>query len=369
MSISPPPDPPYPTTAPLPVLGHLQSRWDPSAAESSAFVTHAGEPVKSGLLYLAAPPPEIGRVLSVFSNLDADKGAQGQIGKRLLGAAGGFIVGMLLLLYITYRANIPFSTLSAFVSYALAGIVGGVVGFFTAKPKYRTSYVGEGGAVVYHYGGKNNPIGKAEQLQFDRADALVTKQTNQHYNYMYLTTSYNFTWRDAAGKPLHTIKGSHKHKDKMPPLDHEFWYAVAAENAWVGAKLPELIARVRHGETVRFPIKGRGTVGVSSAGMVIENGKKSETVPLDALENIAVELSKPPTMGGGTQYGLLPTRKGELVIKRQGAKGGFLGVGAEGVYKFPGKSFEFPNQRLFLALLAVIAGHIQGPPEAAAHPA
>ena len=326
--------------APLPVLGHLASRWEPPTG--SALVTHAGEPVLPGRLYLAPPPLEIGEILSAHSNMEGGKGAEAQTGKRLLSAGGGALAGILILLYISYRGRFSFDLTLGILFYGLAGLIGAIIGYAVAKPKYETSFVGKNGVAFYHYGGKNKPIGKAEVLNFDNAADLLVKQINHYHNGVYTGTNYVFVWNDAAGKPVHTIKGDHNNKDGMPSLDHPFWYALAAETAWTNVKLPALVARVRRGETVSFPVKGKGTVGIAPDGVVVEMGKRHEVVPFDAIGDFGI-------------------KGGEVSIKRVGAKNGFLGIGADGVYKFPYNSLA--NARQFLALLATIAGHAESPEE------
>ena len=90
---SPPPvlDAPETAVPPLPVLGHLPSRWEPSS--DGSVTTHSGFPLPPNRLYLAGAPKSIGQVLSASSSMDGTKGAEAQTMKRIGSSVLGFIIG------------------------------------------------------------------------------------------------------------------------------------------------------------------------------------------------------------------------------------------------------------------------------------
>ncbi len=327
MSVPPPiPD------APLPVLGHLPSRWNPPA---DGVTLHSGEQLPSGRIYLAGPPLEIGSVRSAHSNMEEHKGAEAQTGKRIGSAFGGFFLGGFIVWILGVKVGLWGFTEAPMWVLGISGVIGAVVGFVSAKPKYETSYIGEHGIASYKYGGRGATIGKADVFSFARGDILQVQQTRNYYNGVYTGTTYNFVWNNAAGKPEHRIMGTHKSKEGNPPTEDPYWYGIAAENAWSRFRLPALRDQLARGETVFFPVRGKGAVGVSRQGLTIQIGGKQEMVPMNAIGNLGIN-------------------NGEVTITRIGAKKGFLGIGADGVYKFPYSGLG--NARLFLALLAEVIG-------------
>ena len=332
MSVPPPPT----TDAPLPVLGQLRSRWDPPA--DSSVMLHVGTPLPANCTYLAGPPEEIGTIRSAQSNMQADKGAEAQTGKRLMGALGGFFAGVFLTWYIGYRIGFWDFIDASLLILGIGGVIGAIVGYIAAKPKYETSYVGEHGIAAYKYGGRESTIGKADIFLFERGDLLQTQQTRNYYNGIYTGTTYSYIWNNAAGKPEHRINGTFKHKEGRPPIDDPYWYAVAAENAWSQSRLPLLREKLANGETAFFPIKGKGAIGISRQGLSVQIGRKQETIPLDTIGNLGIH-------------------NGEVTISRAGAKKGFLGIGADGIYKFPYNGLG--NARLCLILLSELIGQAE----------
>ncbi len=328
--------PPPITDAPLPVLGHLPSRWEPPTDDSVTL--HSGDPLPENRTYLAGPVIEIGKVLSAHSNMHGDKGAEAQTAKRIGSAIGGFFLGAIAVWAIGAKIRLWYLNDAPPIALVIGAVIGAIIGYIASKPKYETSYVGEDGIASYKYGGRDSTIGKSDVFLFSRGDVLQTQQTQNYHNGVYTGTSYSFVWNNAAGKPEHTIQGAFQHKEGNPPTEDAYWYGVAAENAWSRAKLPLLRQKLANGETVFFPVKGKGAVGVSKQGLTIQIGGKQEAVPLDAIGNLGID-------------------KGEVTISRVGAKKGFLGIGADGVYKFPYGGLG--NARLFLGLLAEVSGQAE----------
>lgn len=333
MSLPSPTAPPPLPDAPLPTLGTLSSRWQPPADAERAITTHTGAPLPPNLVYLGSPPEEIGAVRTAYSNITSEKGIDGQVGKRLGGAGGGFALGVVLVLYVGFRGGTSWMPGGLIPWCIIAGVIGAIIGYIASKPKYETNYVGEQGVASYQYGDKNQHIKSAGIFPFERGAALNVAQTNRHYRGTYQGTDYAFVWKDAAGKPVHTVKGSHKSKEGLPPGEHHFYFAAAAERAWSLYLLPELRARAWHGQSVTFPITGKGALTVSRDGINIHIGGKDEFVPRNNIGNLAIKA-------------------GQVTIARKDFKAGVLGFGKDGIYSFPYASLS--NARLFLALVAEV---------------
>ncbi|MBC8143462.1 MAG: hypothetical protein H7Y38_18695 [Armatimonadetes bacterium] len=324
-----PTDAPPLLDAPLPVLGAVPSRWEPP--DDGSVTLHVGDPLPANRVYLSTPPEEIGTLFSSGSNLDSEKGADGQMLKRVGAAAGGFLLGALLVWVFGAKLRLWGFTDAPLVALVIGGVIGAITGFFTSKPKYETTYVGEKGVASFEYGGRDKSVGKSAVFCFDRAETLHTEMTRNYTNGAYTGTSYAFNWHDAAGRPVHKLTGAFNNKDGNPPPDDRYWFGVAAENAWSYGRLQTLRERLAAGETVSFPVKGKGAVGISLRGLTIEISGKKDTVPLDELGDFGIN-------------------NGEVTIARRDAKKGFLGMGADGIYKFPYSGLG--NARLFLNLLS-----------------
>lgn len=316
------------TDAPLPVLGMVSSQWTPPL--DGTVTMHTGEPLPPGRVFLAPPPAEIGELFSAGSNMDAEKGADGQTGKRILSAGGGLLAGMAIVLIISLRGRISFDLTMGIIFYSLAGIVGAVVGFILARPRYETSFVGANGIASFEYAGANKPMKNVKVFTFDRAATLNTTMTRNYTNGAYTGTSYEHNWLDAAGRTAHKITGTFHNQDGNPPGDDPYWFANAAEFAWSNYQLPVMIDAVNRGEAVMFPVRGKGAVGVSLGGLLVEMGGKHEVMPHAEIGDFGI-------------------KNGEVTIARRDAKKGFLGMGADGIFKFPYAGLG--NAQLFLKLL------------------
>lgn len=321
--------------APLPVLGHLPSRWEPPQDAEPRITTHAGEPLSPTFLYLAAPPPEIGSVRSVFSTIHIEKGIEAQVMKRIGGIIGGFILGAGVVWVIGAKVGLWFFSHIPITPLVVGGLIGSIIGFFSSKPNYLTSYVGESGLASFKYGNRRNPIAKAEIFPFDQGAVLHTEQTRTYTNGVYNGTTYKYTWKDIANKTIYSINGQHNSKEGTPPLTDPYYFALAAEQAWSRYRFGHYLEKIQRGESVAFPVQGKGAVLVSLQGLQLQFGGKNEMIGTDEIGGLGID-------------------KGQVTITRVGAKKGVLGIGKEGIYTFPYASLG--NASLFLATLSQVIG-------------
>ena len=321
--------------APLPVLGHLPSRWEPPQDAEPRVTTHAGEALSPSFLYLAAPPMEIGSVRSAFSSIHIEKGIETQVMRRIGGIIGGIVLGAGIVWVIGAKIGLWFFSDVPMTPLIIGGLIGSVVGFFSSKPKYYTSYVGENGLASFQYGNRRSPIAKAEVFPFERGAVLHTEQTRRYTNGVYNGTTYKYTWKDAANKTIHTISGQHNSKEGTPPATDPYYFALAAEQAWNYYRFPQYLEKLRQGQSVVFPVQGKGAVLISPQGLQLQFGGKNEVISMEEIGNLSIN-------------------KGQVTITRTGAKKGVMGIGKEGIYTFPYASLG--NASLFLAFLSKVIG-------------
>jgi len=127
--------------------------------------------------------------------------------------------------------------------------------------------------------------------------------------------------------------------------------------------LPTSRERLRQGESVRFPVQGKGAIDLSARGIVVMFGNKQEEIPKEAIAGASIAM----TRAGIWVFGI-STRRRQITISKVGAKKGFLGIGQEGMLTFPYANLG--NAHLFLTLLnEVIQQKTPTEPDQSAEPA
>ncbi len=221
-------EPPQPTAAapPPPTLGHVPELWQPN----HGVTTPAGTPIPDGTLFFAAPPEEIGRVLSAACSLR--RGGRLDYSVRRLGGAVtfGFVclfvggLGAMMLNDNQFPGWLPL-----LVSFA----VGAVLGYIATPEPHRCWYVGEDGFAFLDYGGQERPLGKAHTFRYADAAELERNEVRTLMYFVYTGTNYTFLWKDAAGKKVFDLTGVYWSWKGTPGPADTFHFAVAAARAWL----------------------------------------------------------------------------------------------------------------------------------------
>jgi hypothetical protein len=317
-----------PSAAPAPELGSIPRHWSPSE-QVPPVSGHAGQPLPLECVFVVAPPEEIGAVRTAHSTIRTHTPIFQKVWPRIKGIVFGALCGLVLsniVCILLIDTHDP-----AYVkAVGIAALVGAVIGLFAAGPKALCTFVGERGVASFLLDGRTFAVKKQDVFLFPNAADLRVSMTRNYTNGIYTGTNYGHIWNDAHGKQVFLLKGDFYHAKGKPPADSPYYFALSSEAAWTDYMLAVCTARLAHGESVRFPLKGANYVEVGPQVLELRVGNKSDRMGRDEVGSITVD-------------------QGQVMVARTDAKAGFLGVGSSGVFKFP--YAELANARLFFALL------------------
>ncbi|MCU0550545.1 MAG: hypothetical protein MUC48_14445 [Leptolyngbya sp. Prado105] len=255
----------------------------------SEVIQHHGKPLPANMIFFAAPPPEIGTVLTAHSYLEAKQRKLSlKIFKRfsrvvlealvLAGLCFGIFVGLHLGLSVPFFSASTDGMLRGFVlgilitPFATIGVA--VFCLSLIKPPITCTYVGDRGIAEYRWSDQGEPEGRV--LQFSQVDCLHRNIIDHYINFSYMSTEYWFTWANTRNLPeseqsampaifKFTLSGKYSSEFRLP-LYH---FALSAERAWTEFRLQHLLSDVKQSGSTRFEI---GKLGVSQ-GKALEVGQ------------------------------------------------------------------------------------------------
>ena len=325
------------TAPPLPVLGQIESRWSPP--EAGNILTHAGAAVAPDLVFIGAPPPEIGDIVSAHSTI-REKGANSWFWHRM---GWGLSIGWLSFAVLAYLTNrllgVSYSSLFSTPLGIIFALVGAIPGYLYFAPANATTFVGTHGAARFLWGGKNRPVKSAQIVPFAQVNASNVRMTRHYYNGIYTGTDYTFVWgqKDIAAtskiQNLLTVSGRF-YRAKGPRKNDEIYhFGSAVEQAYTAYRMVQLKEILAQGGSEPFQVGASGQLVLSAAGLQVALGGKQEFIPRENIVGLDID-------------------NGIITITRAGYKKGVLGIGSEGVFKVGYAQIASP--RLFLSLLAYV---------------
>ena len=275
---------------------------------------HNGEPIPPGLSFFAAPPEEIGPIITAFSTRKAGQRPMAKVSRLLLTIAVGSGVGIGLSLF---KVDGVWQVLAGLIA---AGLCWLMTGF-----KKLATYVGEHGVARLTVKNRLDRVSRSEVLRFEDADALRTSQTRQYVNGIYNGTTYKFVWTDAADKHEFRLAGTYKGEKKPPKPKDPFHFAQSAETAWSVHRFDRAKAELEARGCIRFPIAGTDWVEVGPGYFEFHRKGTQERWSAEEIGDASI--------AGGV-----------FKIKRVDAQEGWFSK--KGVYQFPYQ--QMANARLFL---------------------
>lgn len=309
--------------------GPTVPRWRPIGE----IPRHSGDPTEPDFDFFAAPPPEIGQILSAETTLRT-KTKPWRLPTRLVLAA---------LLAWAFYMLFDFIGSSAANgkdrdTYQIIGVCGGAViafvSWFLTRYSHSCSFVGNLGIAKVAATGSRDNVKPANIFLFENAAELRTSQTRHYHNGVYTGTNYTFTWTNSEGKKAHVLSGTYRGENKPPKPKDPFHFAVMAENAWSGFLFDRIVATLESTGSARFNLSGKHYVSVGQGFMDLCTSG-TEEVHLDAKEIGGIQIDS-----------------GQVKIKRVDAKEGWFS--STGVYKF--SYDQMANSKLFLLLYTRLIG-------------
>jgi len=293
--------------------------------------THAGERLEPDRVLFVAPPPEIGTVLSAFSDVRASTRPPTTATwiMRAVAVGGGVVIAGLLLML---AMGMPWSQGGAWIMGV--GALAAAVTAWGWRFVGRCSYVGEDGIAYDECLDRLDRIKKTQVLRFVRADSLHVRRTRSYQNGVYRWTSYAYVWKDRSGRAVHEIYGTHASEKTDPPPDDAWHFCAAAEAAWSKHRVGRLQADLDREGFVAFPCE-TGEIRVAPGLIELIDKKGSHRLTPDDVERFVLH-------------------QGSFEIRARGAKEGFLGLFTDGIHRFSYDSVG--NARLLLHCVEQLTG-------------
>lgn len=249
--------------------------WIPSPQ----ITRHNGSEIDPSTLFFAAPPPEIGTVLSAQSGLRSDRSA-------LLGATGIKVVASFTLFGVLVGGFLGAGfTNGRWFGILIGALVGAIlIGLpINRRELHRAdcTYVGTDGIARFRYQVRNGSRVRCELMRFGDAADLQTAFLGRN-----MGTNFNYQWRSESGKILFKIEGGHFSKKRSEDPQSVLHFAQAAEAAWSDFFMPILVAEIQRTGSCRFKTQ-RGILtqqyAIVGPGFleIVTNGKPVRFRPAD----------------------------------------------------------------------------------------
>ncbi len=222
-------------------------------------------------MFFAAPPPEIGTVLSAQSGLRLD-------GSTVLGATGLKVV-----VSFTFFGMLVGGFLGGgftnghWVGVAIGAVVVaalfGVLMYRRELHRADCTFVGTHGIARFRFPGRNGTRARCDLMCF--VDAVDLQSAFLGRN---MGTNFNYQWRSESGKVLFKVEGGHFSKSRSEDPQSVLHFAQAAEAAWSAYFMPMLMAEIQRTGSCRFKTQ-RGIVTQQHAIVgpgfleIVTNGK------------------------------------------------------------------------------------------------
>ncbi|MCA9088902.1 MAG: hypothetical protein KDA90_09745 [Planctomycetaceae bacterium] len=253
-------------------------------------VTHADEPIPPQMEFFAAPPTEIGELVSAFSTLRTDKDAWNPTVRMII----ALVIALLLWggTWFALKAMDPGNDVVGNILGGILGLLGLALVYYVTSFKQSCSFVGKQGVARYTLRGSREAEPKEELFEFTEATDLYTGQTRHYYNGVYTGTQYFYRWENAQGRKVFNLQGTFNSQAGTPKTHDPYYFAMNAEYAWSNHLLDSLQAELDKHGSVEFKVNKRDAVRVGPGFMEFCFGTNEERVDGEALKHISI--------GGGT---------------------------------------------------------------------
>jgi hypothetical protein len=256
--------------------------------QPTEITDHTGQPLPADRVFVAAPPDEIGPLLSAWSTVRKDQFIWPiwMRAFRCVLLALGLIAAMELAIAVAMLigASESATLLARGVGLAMGTSMGLVAAFHT-RWKEHCTYVGRDGIAEFMYSG-GEVSGRI--LKFSEAFELRTREFRQPIHRMFLKTDFSCTWCTSGGRVLYKLSGYH-HSRKAAAGESPRHYAAAAENAWTAHLMTRLLRELRDSDQIRFTIDSKVAIGIKPGALEIIVRGITETISSDQLATVALD--------------------------------------------------------------------------------
>ena len=291
---------------------------------------HCGTPRDPGFELFAAPPPEIGQVLSADSTLRAGKdGLSPAIRLILIALSAGVGVGFIAWAFQNVSAQMrPGPILAGLVT---TGMLPLLTWHFTRFAPKSTFVSREGLYEAKLKGTRGGPIVDRTLLFRDAAE-LITGQTRHYTNGVYTGTTYEYKWINFQGQPIFGLSGRYRSSKGTPKPGHAFYFGAAGELAWSRHYLERAAEQLDKEGAITFRVDAKRMLRVGPGFMEFHFGGDPQRVTCEDIAKV--------TLGGG-----------QFSFKHKDAKW----YASQGKFNF--NYSKMANARVFLLALERLMGY------------
>jgi hypothetical protein len=221
---------------------------------------HRGEPRQANSELFAAPPAEIGHILSAESTLKMGR-REWPILVRTV------IIGLPAAQFLAYvwweSGQVQLDDLIGAIIFPafLSAVAVGVAWYFT-RFQHRCTYVGKNGIAIFELRGRRNARLTQQMLLFANARELHTNRTRHYVNCYYRNTSYDYQWTSLEGTSLLRLHGTYVGNNEPPKAKDPFHLAAAAEAAWSMCALARAQRQLEDEGSIAFGIGGQRAIRI-----------------------------------------------------------------------------------------------------------
>jgi hypothetical protein len=305
------------------------------------IAAHNRQELPANLIFFAAPPPEIGKILSAYSTLNTEnKRTQFSWYELINGIGeagmGGIAAGTVVMLLVGWLVKSTPLALMLFV------IVGGGVTLYLAKDKIKSgfkrsatcTFIGELGMATATWNEEQNSV-IPDVFEFKLASVLHMEATQHFQNGSYTHTDYGYVWQDDKNSLIYVFGGKHHDRDGNPEIDDRYHFAKAGEMSWNAFSFNRVEQELAHHGSVKFPIDSDKSIIVGNGWVeFIANGQKNR-IQTSELDRLSLD-------------------RGTFRLRRKDARNGLFGIGSSGVFEFPYAALA--NAQLFLMVFDSLVG-------------
>lgn len=310
----------------------------PALTLRSSWPDHHGDDPDATKVFYAAPPPEIGEVLSADSTFKDDSQLEhGLGGKAIAFMLGGFLgaLGGVLLAFLSFFIEFLPESLSeneVFLYTVVPCIVlFGLVAAIWDSPVFRVTYVGEQGLATFERA--RDKITETRIL-FDDVDELRVTNVDHYTNGVYTGRNTTHSWVGQDGAVLQEFTTGLS-SSGVPHHPEMLAFMRAGEQIWTQHKVARVQVTLEAGEPVEFRLGSDRKMVLRPGELEVVQGGDSERFPTSEIA--ALKLVD------GAQT---------LEIERPGASRGFFS--STGVLSLDIR--ELGDRQVVAAALASIVG-------------
>lgn len=310
--------------------GGMQNRWIPP----QEVADHLGNPIPQNWDFFAAPPPNIGNLVTAGSTLDLGEEPMAPATRMIIAIVAAGVAGGIGLTIGFIMEAIPLPGTIG-IGAVLAALGFWIAWAFTSFD-HTCQFVGSEGVASITCSGSRTDLAAPEVFRFEQAAEVRNSIVHNYNKYgVYQGTNYSFVWADPAGNAVYTISGSHNYENNFPPSNDPYCFGFSAEEVWTRWIFQRVLMQIQQTGFYQFNVEGSGHVRV---------GQGYAEFNLDGT----------PQRLRSEEIAFANLDAGMLTIRRHGATEGWFS--SDGIYTFGYGSLG--NAQLFLRLFGSLVKNI-----------